>query len=250
MITEEIQLPESVSAIVDAIASMPGVVAIALGGSRALGCEDDGSDWDLGLYYRGFVELDALREFGTVFPPGSWGRLMNGGAWLETPDGAVDVMLRDLDTVEYWAERAEKGEFERDALLGYLAGAPTYLLAAELDSCVTLSGSLPRAPFPAALKAAAPAVWRFCGSFSLEYARKHARRGNVAGAVGQAAVAVMAEANALMCERRRWVCNEKRLIGDAGLDRVRDLFASAPNDPGGLGLWIDGVSEAAGFALV
>ena len=52
------------------------------------------------------------------------------------------------------------------------------------------------------LAAAAPPVWRFCRSFSLDYARMHARRGNVAGVAGQAAVAVMEEAHASGLVRR------------------------------------------------
>ena len=40
----------------------------------------------------------------------------------------VDVILRDLDVVEYWTRRAQEGEFERDALLGYLAGIRLTLL--------------------------------------------------------------------------------------------------------------------------
>jgi hypothetical protein len=36
----------------------------------------------------------------------------------------------------------------------------------------------------------------------------HARRGNIAGATGQAAAAVMEEAHAILCERSQWVCNE------------------------------------------
>ena len=44
----------------------------------------------------------------------------------------VDVLLRDLDIVLYWSGQARLGVYELDALLGYLAGAPTYSLMAEL----------------------------------------------------------------------------------------------------------------------
>jgi hypothetical protein len=36
---------------------MPGAVAVALGGSRALGVDDTRSDWDFGLYYRGTIDF-------------------------------------------------------------------------------------------------------------------------------------------------------------------------------------------------
>lgn len=241
-------LPQTVAEIVDILASMPGAVAVALGGSRALGSSDAGSDWDLGLYYRGAIDLTALAARGTVFPPGSWGRLMNGGAWLRGTGEKIDVILRDLDVVEYWTQRAENGEFERDALLGYIAGVPTYILSAELASCQPLRGDIPAARFPPRLAAAAPPVWRFCRSFSLDYARMHARRGNVAGATGQAASAVMEEAHAILCERSQWVCNEKRLIETAGLSRLHALFAQVPNEPASLVQWVDLVANQLGVS--
>ncbi len=241
-------LPQPVAELVNILASMPGALAVALGGSRALASSDSGSDWDLGLYYRGSNDLTALAARGTVFPPGSWGRLMNGGAWLRCGGEKVDVILRDLDVVEHWTGRAQNGEFERDALLGYPAGVPTYILSAELASCRPLCGDIPAAPFPPKLAAAAPTVWRFCRSFSLDYARMHARRGNVVGMIGQAAAAVMEEARAILCERGQWVCNEKRLIETAGLARLHALFTQIPNESASLVQWVGLVADQLGVS--
>jgi hypothetical protein len=239
-------LPSSVAELVDVLAALPGAVAVVLGGSRALGTGAPGSDWDLGLYYRGAIDLSALAARGTVHPPGSWGRVMNGGAWLRCGGEKVDVLLRDLDVVDHWTARAERGEFEVDALLGYLAGIPTYTLVAELASCTVLRGELRAVPYPPALAAAAPPVWRFCRTFSLEYARAHARRGDVAAATGQAAKAVAEEAHARLCERARWVCNEKGLAAAAGLAGVQPLFARVPGEPAALVGWIDRVATELG----
>ena len=239
-------LPQSVTEVVEVLTVMPGTVAVVLGGSRAVRSDDEQSDWDLGVYYRGEIDLTALSKLGTVFPPGSWGRVMNGGAWLECGGKKVDVILRDLDVVEYWTRRAQEGEFERDALLGYLAGIPTYTLSAELASCLPLHGSVEAVPFPSKLAAAAPSVWRFCSSFSLDYARMHARRGNVTGAAGQTAAAVMEEAHAISCERSQWVCNEKRLIETAGLSSVNALFAEIPIEREHLIQWVDLVADQLG----
>jgi hypothetical protein len=241
-----VNLPQPIADLVEELAAMPGVVAVALGGSRALGTGEAGTDWDLGLYYRGNIDLTALAARGTVYPPGAWGRLMNGGAWLVCGGERVDVLLRDLDVVEHWTRRAELGEFEVDALLGYVAGVPTYLLCAELASCQLLRGTLPTALFPSALAAAAPPRWRFCRSFSLEYARVHAARGNHVGAVAQAAKAVMEEAHAVTCEQSRWVCNEKRLIDAAGLGGVQSLFAHVPSEVSDLIRWVDAVADRLG----
>ena len=171
---------------------------------------------------------------------------MNGGAWLRCGAERVDVLLRDLDVVEHWTRRAELGEFEVDALLGYVAGVPTYLLCAELASCRVLHGTIPTVRFPSALAAAAPPRWRFCRSFSLEYARVQAARGNHVGAVAQVAKAVMEEAHAVMCEQRRWVCNEKRLIDAAGLGGVQSLFAHVPSEVPDLIRWVDAVADRLG----
>ena len=241
-----IAISQSVTELVDVLTAMPGTVAVVLGGSRAVRTDDEQSDWDLGVYYRNEIDLTALSALGTVFPPGSWGRVMNGGAWLEYGGEKVDVILRDLDVVEYWTRRAEEGEFERDALLGYLAGIPTYTLSAELASCLPLRGDIEVAPFPPKLAAAAPQVWRFCRSFSLDYARMHARRGNVAGVAGQAAAAVTEEAHAISCERSQWVCNEKRLIEVAGLSNLNALVAEIPNERERLLQWVDLVADRLG----
>jgi hypothetical protein len=239
-------IPQPVTDLVDVLAAMPGTVAVVLGGSRAVRSDDEESDWDLGVYYRGEIDLTALSALGTVFPPGSWGRVMNGGAWLEREGEKVDVILRDLNVVEYWTRRAQEGEFERDALLGYLAGIPTYTLSAELDSCRVLHGELPASPFPPKLAAAAPPIWRFCRSFSLDYARAHAKRGNIAGVAGQAAAAVVEEAHAISCERSQWVCNEKRLLEASGLKSLNALFAEIPVEREHLLQWVDLIADRLG----
>jgi hypothetical protein len=241
-----IDLPLPISALVDELAVMPGAVAIVLGGSRANASSDATSDWDLGLYYRGALDLTALRAHGDVHPPGAWGRIMNGGAWLTCGGDRVDVLLRDLDVVEHWTRRAEEGEFDVDALLGYIAGVPTYMLSGELASGLPLRGdaaAVPAVAYPHRLIESAPPRWRFCRSFSLDYARMHAKRGNRIGTIGQAAKAVMEEGHAVLCERGQWICNEKRLLDLAGLSAVQDLFEHVPDDPSALLQWVDLVAE-------
>src|SRR5262249_34350496 len=133
------------------------------------------------------------------------------------------------------------------ALLGYVAGVPTYTLAAELASCRVLHGTIPTNAYPAKLAAAGPPRWRFCRSFSLAYARTQAKRGNLVGATGQTAKAVMEEAHAIMCERGEWVCNEKRLIDAAGLTGTQALFGHVPTERAGLIEWVGLVGERLGM---
>ena len=241
-------LPQPIAELVDELGAMPGAVAVVLGGSRGLGVNQPTSDWDLGVYYRGTINLTALEARGTVYPPGSWGRIMNGGAWLRCGGEKVDVLLRDLDVAEHWTRRAEEGEFEVDALLGYLAGVPTYSLSAELASCRPLRGEILAPPFPSKLAVGAPPRWRFCRSFSLDYARVLAKSGNIVGTTGQAAKAIMEEAHAILCERGQWALNEKRLIETAELTGVQGLFAQVPDDSASIVQWVDLVAHQLGVS--
>lgn len=217
----------AVSEIVAVLEKMDGVVGVALGGSRAAGTADHHSDWDLGVYYRSGLDFEPLTAFGDVHPPGAWGRIMNGGAWLRHRDVRVDVVFRDIDVVDYWTARAADGDYEVDGLLGYLAGIPTYTLAAELAVNEVLAGTPPRATaFPTALAESATRRWRFHARFTLEHAQMRARRGDVAATLGHLGRATIEAAHAVMCERQRWVLNEKGLIERADLALVHRLIAN------------------------
>ena len=225
------ELPSSVGSLVDEIASTNGVEAVVLGGSRADGTDDPNSDWDLGVFYRGDVDWRAVSRHGELHPPGSWGRLMNGGAWLTIDGRRVDVILRDLDVVEHWADRASRGDYELDALLGYTAGFPTYTLVAEVAASIVLRGRLDvDTTFTDALHASTTFRWGFQRDFSLDYARSHAVRGNLVGTLGNLSRAVTEEAHRRLCERRQWVLNEKRLLTAAELSDLQVEFASC-SDP-------------------
>jgi hypothetical protein len=226
-----VELPSDVGRLAEELAASDGVVAVVLGGSRAVGDFDDHSDWDLGVYYRDRIDLSVLARYGPVHPPGSWGRLMNGGAWLRLGDVKVDVLLRDEAVVEFWTAEAAAGRYEVDGLLGYVAGIPTYSLTAEVAYCRPLHGRVAiESTFPAALAATATDRWRFSRDFSLMYAGAHAARGNVVGTLGQSARAILEEAHARRCTMRGWVLNEKRLLDGAGLDEASALLREAHAD--------------------
>ena len=107
----------NVPRLVEQVVRVPGVIAVTLGGSRARGTARPDSDWDIGLYYRGDIDTAAIRELGYtghVTEPGEWGRIVNGGAWLEIDVERVDLLYRDLDVVEHWIAEADAGRFEID----------------------------------------------------------------------------------------------------------------------------------------
>ena len=237
-----IDLPPPVAALCATLGAQTGVVAVTIGGSRATDTADASSDWDVGLYYRGPLECAPLARHGEVHPPGAWGRIMNGGAWLTLDGLKVDVMLRDMDTVLRWTAEARQGRYEVDALLGYVAGVPTYSLMAELAVNRVVVGALPAAgAYPEALAVAGDRRWRMHAEFSLAHARMRAERGDVTGAAGQAAKAVLETAQAWACRHHQWVLNEKTLIERAGLRAAHDRFTRVPAAPAALVDWVGGL---------
>ena len=128
-------VPDCIEALADDLARSGGVQAVVIGGSRATGRHRADSDWDVGVYYRGAIALDALATRGDVHPPGAWGRLMNGGSWLVLEGVRVDVLLRDLDAVEHWTNAAQRGDFEVLDRHGLGGGARAECLQAEDVGC-------------------------------------------------------------------------------------------------------------------
>jgi hypothetical protein len=205
------------------------VEAVTLGGSRATGTASEDSDWDFGLYYRTTIDPADVRALGwpgTVFAPGDWGRIVNGGAWLEVDGVAVDLIYRDLGDVERWTAEAEAGRFEIQREVGYVAGIPTYVLAGELAIGEVLHGSLRRVDgFPPALQVAAPPVWQNLAAGALQIGSVHARRGDRVAALANLTQAVLAAAHARLTAAGQWILNEKGLVARADLTPAASLLA-------------------------
>jgi predicted nucleotidyltransferase len=228
--------PEFTEHVAGALASLPGVEAVALGGSRAQGTQRPGSDWDFALYYRGGfdpADLRALGWPGEVSEIGAWGGgVFNGGAWLTVDGRRTDVHYRDLDVVEHELAEAEQGRFHREQLMFHLAGIPSYLVVAELALNHVLFGRLPRPAYPSALRTRASAQWCETARLTLSYAAaSNAPRGGRTEVVGAIAVAAMQQAHAVLASRGEWVTNEKTLLDRAGLRGIDDVTAGAGSRP-------------------
>ncbi|RKN44874.1 nucleotidyltransferase domain-containing protein [Streptomyces hoynatensis] len=226
------------------LASLPGVRAVTLGGSRATGTHRQDSDWDFAVYYRGAFSPAGLRALGwpgEVSEIGGWGGgLFNGGAWLRVQERPVDVHYRDLDEVEHQLAEAAEGRFHVERLLFHLAGIPSYLLAAELAVNRVLRGELPRPRFPEPLRHSARRRWWGDAGATLAYARSaHAARGHLADCAGAIATAACQAAHAVLAARGEWVTNEKKLLDRAGLREVDRLLAGLGPGPGALTAAVD-----------
>src|SRR5688572_19178960 len=97
--------------IVARLRTVPGVVAIVLGGSWAAGRARSDSDVDIGIYYRPSTLLDvpAIREIAEAFNDtpnpvvtelGQWGAWVNGGSWMTIGGRRTDFLYKDLDFID------------------------------------------------------------------------------------------------------------------------------------------------------
>ncbi|CAM4262160.1 nucleotidyltransferase domain-containing protein [Nocardia ninae] len=224
------------SHVTERLATLPDVHAVTLGGSRAQGTHTADSDWDLAVYYRGSFDPASLREIGwagEVSEIGGWGGgVFNGGAWFTIDGRKVDVHYRDLDVVEHELAEAEQGRFHWEPLMFHLAGIPSYLVVAELAINQVLHGTLPRPSYPAALREAAPPIWRSRAAMTLQYAENNyvvrAQSTEVAATLG---IAAMQAAHAILAARGEWVTNEKRLLQRAGLRGIDAIVAGLEPEP-------------------
>ncbi|MFG2717620.1 nucleotidyltransferase domain-containing protein [Streptomyces sp. NPDC048416] len=228
--------------VAERLAEVPGVVAVALGGSRARGTHRPDSDWDLGVYYRGDLDVAALTRLAgrvtgapvEVAGPGGWGPWVNGGAWLTLDGVAVDWILRDLDRVEgVWAD-CLAGRYEVGVQPGHPLGfwSPAYpgevalghVLAdprGELTALQALTRRYPE-PLRTALVAAA---WE--AEFCVTAARKSVGAGDALHVSLCLSRALGVLAQSLHAHHRRWLLNEKGALASA---------AALPAAPAGFAL--------------
>ncbi|MFB6777216.1 nucleotidyltransferase family protein [Streptomyces sp. NPDC056352] len=214
------------------LAAVPGVRAVALGGSRARSTHRPDSDWDLGVYYRGTLDLVALTALASqaqgsrveVAGPGGWGPWVNGGAWLRVDGTAVDWILRDLDRVESVWSDCREGRFEVGVQPGHPLGfwSPCYPGEVALGRVLTDPyGELTELQqqtrdYPEPLRRAlCDAAWE--ADFSVAAARKSASSGDTLHVALCLSRAFGILAQTLHAHHRTWCLNEKGALAAAAL---------------------------------
>ncbi len=224
------------------LAALPGVVAVALGGSHARGRARPDSDVDLGLLYEEAApfSLDALRACAERWndAPGpvvsgfyEWGPWVNGGAWLTCRGQRVDLLYR---SVEHLERALADGEAGRHAVhhgqqppFGFWSGTALGELAVGVplhDPSGRLAGLRARvARYPEALRRAVVDDGLWAVEFGLRaFAPKYAAAGDVYGTAGCLARFAHQLVLVLFALNRAWLVNDK-----TALDEVAG-FASAP----------------------
>jgi hypothetical protein len=245
---------ELVSMLATRLGAIRGVKAVVLGGSRARGLAQPGSDVDLGILYseadpfsipsiRGIASdlNDTPEPVTTGFY--EWGAWVNGGAWLTIGGQRVDFLYRCLEHVQHVIAEAEAGRYEVDYAqqppFGFFSG--TYL--GEAAVCLPLfdpDGFVEKLKqrvekYPEALRRSVVQDQLWGADFGLAaFARKFAVRGDTYGTVACLTRVVNHMVLALFALNRRYLISDKTALHEiAGFEcaprefelRVQGAFA-------------------------
>jgi hypothetical protein len=220
-----------------ALAPVGGVRAVVLGGSRGRGTHDAASDYDIGLYYDGELDIAALERVARdlndtgaarshqatapasslVTPIGGWGAWVNGGGWLTVDGAPVDILYRDAARVTRVIDDVREGHFECAYHYGHPHAFVSTIYAGEIATCRVLhdpSGFAAAAkarlePYPDALRTATIARFSDEARFFLAIAQKAAERGDVVYVAGCAFRAASCLLQVIFAINRQWLLNEK-----------------------------------------
>ena len=245
--------------IVAALAPVGGVRAIVLGGSRGKGVQTAASDYDIGLYYRGELDIAALERVARALDTpvegrsylngatarrsptqpaaplvtgiGGWGPWVDGGGWLTIDSQPVDILYRDAARVERVIGEVCEGRFECAYHYGHPHAFVSTMYAGEVATCRALhdpdgfvAGCKARlTPYPEALRAAAVARFLDEARFFLAISHKAAAQGDVTFVTGNLFRAEACLMQVLFAINREWLLNEK------GALRLADGFAVKPH---------------------
>ena len=239
--------------------SVPGVEAIALGGSRARGTAHPGSDVDLGIYFRPEASinvakldqvvsaLDDRKTSGLITRIGEWGPWIVGGGWLKIEGRAVDLLYRNLGQVESVVRDCRAGQITCDYQVGHPHGYPSSIYVGETAICQQLfdpARALERlkalvVPYPQAMKRELIRRFGWEAQFSLDVGRKGIARADVSYVAGCAFRTVACLVQVLFAVNEEHLINEKGSLAmaagfvrcpDSLTERVTEAFASlVPN---------------------
>jgi hypothetical protein len=233
-------LSDSLLPLIEDLKTVPGILAIVLGGSRARGSGDASSDTDLGIYYDPGSPLevatlnqvaarhDDREQVGLVTAIGGWGPWINGGGWLRVGGSSVDLLYRDTSKVEAVIDNCIAGHIEVAYQPGHPLGFLSSIYAGEIAVCqviwdpagwVTTSKNR-LIEYPEALRRELVRRFGFEAGFCLLIAEKPIRRADVsyvAGCVFRAVSCLLVVLFAL--NRQHWL-NEKGALHLAGRFRI------------------------------
>jgi hypothetical protein len=230
-------------AIVSALSPVPGVRAVALGGSYARGTQRPGSDLDVAMYYHEsdpFRIEDIRAVAAQISAQGApevtdfygWGAWVNGGAWIHTAVSKVDFLYRNIDQVQRTIDEAHQGMMRHDYDQQPAFGFYSVIYLAETRVCLPLydpAGELARlkeqvAVYPARLKEKTIARDLWAAEFTLLHCDGYAAKGDVYATAGGLARVSGYLTQALFALNETYFMTDKTAMAEIG------GFALAPGD--------------------
>ncbi len=218
--------------LVDALAQAPGVAAVVLGGSYASGGARPGSDVDLGIYYHpaapfAVADIAAIAASVAVAPPTvtdfyAWGAWVNGGAWVQTAAGKVDLLYRNLEQVAETIAAASQGSVQHDYPQQPPYGFYSVIYLAETDICLPLfdpGGAVAALKarvrdYPEALRTRIVNDGLWSAEFSLLHAGSFAAAGDVYTTAGCLTRIATNLTQVLFALNRRYFLSDKRALAE------------------------------------
>jgi hypothetical protein len=212
-----------------ALAEVPGVLAVALGGSRATGGAHASSDYDIGVYFSKSGGLDVPRLLETakglvddpgaakVTEAGDWGPWIVGGGWLTIAGKKVDLLYRPIEPVEKVIGDCRNGRVSMDYQPGHPHGFCSAIWMGEVALCRALSdsqGALARlkamtVPYPDQLREALIRRFQWEILFAIENAQTAVPKSDQVYIAGCAFRSLACAAQVLFAVNRRYLINEK-----------------------------------------
>lgn len=185
------------------LSKIENIQAIALGGSHATGRANKSSDIDLGIYYyekepfsiemiKEIVRKYSINDDSVAVGFYEWGPWINGGAWIYTQTGKIDILYRNINQVENTITEAQSGKWENHYEQQPPYGFTTMTYLAECVSCVPLIDPkqiLHRlkqisATYPQALKASVINMALWSAEFTLAHAHSFAMQKDMYNLLG------------------------------------------------------------------
>lgn len=235
---------EMLYAIVEALQSVPNVVAVVLGGSYASGFARPSSDIDIGIYYReaspfSMAEMRSVAErfcevasVPIVTGTYEWGPWVNGGAWIQTSVGKVDFLYRNLNQVQRVVEEGRQGiwlhDYDQQPPYGFrsvvysgetLICIPLYDPEAEIARLKEFVAQYPR---PLKERIVQESLWG--AEFSLHFCRTFGDRADVYNTSGCMTRVAQFLVHAL------FALNEQYFVSDKYAPQLLEQFALRPPD--------------------
>lgn len=228
----------------EVLCRVDGVLGVVLGGSRARGTHDDGSDIDIGIYYDKNLNLPELNAAASriddehrenlLSPPGTWGKWVNGGVWLTMGGRPVDLLLRDLSRVRRAVLNCLSGRVTPHYQTGHPHAYLNAMYMGELAVCFVIHDADGRVqalkerttPYPRRLKEAMLAHFGFEMGFSLMFAAASAGRDDMYYVAAHLARSVSCMNQVLFALNGEYCLNEKKAV------RMIDGFSIRPDGYG------------------